>query len=182
MEIAFRLVVKALRPENYRDRPDIALLLAGHYAETHVIKWAEAEIWNLIENEESPPQERFFLPIEILIADYYVPEPEKIDRLFCDARIRPIFLNHLKNTDSDYQDYLSERLAIKSTLMSKLERDAFLEAMKVFSKAEGKHYVYRDNADAENIYDEISGLVEKNAEIEPLLHNSYFKYRPIKCE
>ncbi|MEP3891361.1 MAG: hypothetical protein ABJN69_12955 [Hellea sp.] len=175
-------VLKALRPGNYRDRPDITRQLAALYDEEEAIRWAETELSALLEAGEEVDSKKFDLPVEVLLIDYNPSRPEALDKVFCNSLTRLPLLSHLDKVTEINRDDLSERFGIQHSLMSVDEKQVFLEAVKRFSKAEGTDYSYRDVPELDNVFDDIVQRVSDGADIKPLIEDRYYEYRPVVCE
>lgn len=81
----------ALRPKDYRDRPDVARMLADTY-DKDVVNWAESEVQAYIDSDEELDSDLLDLPVEILLLKYRSSIPksvERIEKFFCaDKQVR----------------------------------------------------------------------------------------------
>ena len=177
-----RSELEALRPLDYRDRPIIARSLAARYNEKLVVDWAEREIINLSSQNEPSASDKFTLPVELLVIDYYPERPEMFDRIFCNKDTRPALLNHWGYALDDDSDILAERLSLAIRYMTNSEKEVHIRQLKRLSGFAENDRSYKDDANGiNNLFDAYVFFLEQNSDTAPESPSNYFPYIPIDC-
>ena len=180
-------VLNILKPENFRDRPDVAEALVRSYEDDPVL-WAVDELSRLVTEKENAFSSKYLLPIKLLLIDFNGRDNiDRIDAVFCNEDTRPALLKNLGRYEGTYTDELVVRLASRIDLMDEEEIETFLRALTSLSAVKWDEYV-GDNSDLfwggsfDNIYIELIEKIFKEEDILPMERESLNPKTPLKCE
>jgi len=133
-------VLEAIRPENYRDNPDIAIALVREYDDA-VVEWAKAEMDRLLDAEVEAYEQDYALPIGILLEDYRPDDTETIEALFCGSEdSRYVLLKFIGIHQTIYTEDLLARVALSENL-SEDHWETLLKSYAMFAGHSRREYV-----------------------------------------
>lgn len=137
--------VRALRPKNYRSRPDVTLILA-RLQDEEVVAWATEQLTSYLEHEDEIEDELLELPVDVLIGSYGLGKEElrpTVERFFCsNENIRFKMITRIGLQPNHHTEHLLFRFAGYDNL-EKHEWANVVDAIAMFVSADQRAYLLR---------------------------------------
>ena len=168
-------VIEAVRPQNYRDQPEVTLFITESY-DKPVRAWAKKEIWKLIDSETKAFDEKFNLPMGILLSSYRPDNSADLEAVFCHKeKGRAALLKSLGLYDQVYTDDLAYRIAAHG--MSDEYKTHFLKSLYILAGNDWEDYAKRGGWGSSSKFSDLIDILHKGEAVDL----KAAKLEPIEC-
>jgi len=168
-------VIEAVRPANYRDQPEVTLLITESY-DKPVRAWAKEEIWKLIDSETIAFDEKFNLPMGVLLSSYRPDNSADVEAVFCHKEKGRAAL--LKSFGL-YKDVYTRKLAyqIAAFGLSEENESYFLKSLYILAGNDWEDYAKRGGWGSSSKFSDLIDIIHKGEAVD--LKTA--KLEPIEC-
>ena len=168
-------VIEAVRPENYRDQPDLTLLITESY-DKPVRTWAIKEIQGLIDSETIAFDKKFNLPMGVLLSSYRPDNSADLEVVFCHQdKGRAALLKSF----GLYQNVYTEKLAyqIAAFGLSDENEAYFLKSLYILAGNYWEDYALRGGWGSSSKFSDLIGIIHRGETVDLKAEN----LKPIEC-
>lgn len=159
--------LEILRSDDYRARPEVTLAIARNLdsKDGEVAKWAEQEVWRLIEEGVEATEDDYRLPILVLLETFSPDDTAALDRVLCHEDVgRYVVTLYLGQRVPDFRD--GRRL--DRIMRVPLDEDALGNLIRSFHSLIGKQLQFDDydalDKNLEQAFRRVSGKYWKPAQ------------------
>jgi len=168
-------VIEAVRPENYRDQPGVTLLITASY-DKPVRAWAIEEIQRLIDSETIAFDEKFNLPMGVLLSSYRPDNSADLEAIFCNQnKGRAALLKSFGLYENVYTKKLAYQIAAFG--LSDENESYFLKSLYILAGNDWKDYALRGGWGSNSKFSTLIEILHKSEAVDLKAE----KLEPIKC-
>ena len=170
-----KVLIEEVRPENYRDHPEITLLLTKSYDQP-VRTWAIQEIQTLINSETIAFDEKFNLPMGVLLSSYRPDNSADLEAIFCNPdKGRAALLKSFGLYKNVYTRKLAYQIAAFG--LSEENESYFLKSLYILAGNDWEDYALKGGWGSSSKFSDLIDTIYKGEAVDLKAE----KLTPIEC-